>query len=384
MTNDVEDRIVPNRFMIIPHDGVVVNDTTSLELHNNYELNTEDDVNAYTYFHDTKYHVRYPMSNVLMDNHSERFYIDTEENTSVKKIKSNYMGICRYSRQRIPSNGLIDLTGYIATPLTRSNYEFWINGRCLNNEKNLIILSPTIIQLTNVTSLRNFEVIELVHDVNDSELRPHGPIYSDLAGNTFGSYIQALTSNKAIRYQTVKYSFGTNIQSGLDKYANDITDKPNNVDVEPDILANLDSDETATSYRQLYNIPSINGIPLRHPTIEDLGMMEIPGEEIISMYNKTWAYEICTRNNFPLTHMDLLNTSERVRLHASIFENQYRVYTTGICSKYFTLYISDAIDGTPIQVIPMIQLGKSILLLISYEGKWIRCTFPITTPNQMK
>lgn len=384
VTNSIVDRIVHDRFMLIPHGGVVVNDTTSLELHNNYELDTDGNTNAYMYFYDTKYQVRYPMSNITLDDYHDRLEIDTTENTNVKKIKSNYMGICRYSLQRIPSNGLIDLTGYIATPLTRSNYEFWINGRCLNNTKNLIILSPTVIQLTNLTSLRNFEVIELVHDVNDSELRPTGPIYSDLSGNMFGSYIQALASNKAIRYQTVKYAFGTNTQSEIDKYANDIVLNPNNIDVETDIMSFISTDGEATSYNELYNIPSINGIPLRHPTIEDLGMTEIPNSEIISRYNKTWAYEICTRVDFPLTHMDLLNSSERVRLHASIFDNQYRVYTTGICSKYFTLFISNTIDGTPTQVIPMIQLGTSILLPVSYEGKWIRCTFPGTVPIQLK
>lgn len=384
VTNDIGNRIVPDRFMIIPHNTINVSDTTTLELHNNYELDTDTATSAYTYFYDTKYKVRYPMSDVLMNDHTNRLDIDTTEYDNVKKIRSNYMGICRYSLQRIPANGLIDLTGYIATPLTRSNYEFWINGRCLNNTKNLVILSPTTIQLTNLTSLRNFEVIELVHDVLDSELRRHGPVYSDLAGNVFGSYLNAMISNKAIRYQNIRYSFSTNIQTGMDRYANDITQHPNNLDIETDIMSYLETDEEPVSYNELYNIPSINGVPLRHPTIEDLGMVEIPGDEIIRKYNRVWSYEISARKDFPLTHIDLLSTSERVRLHVSTLDNQFRVYTTGVCNKYFTLYISDTVDGTPFQVIPMIQLGTSILLPYSYEGKWIRCTFPNTEPIQLK
>jgi hypothetical protein len=384
VTNDVGNRIIPNKFMIIPHESVTVTDATTFEIHNNYELNTESDTSEHTYFYDTKYHVQYPMSNILLNDPSERLDIDQEDNQTVEKIKSNYMGICRYSLQRIPANGFIDLTGYIATPLTRSNYEFWVNGRCLNNTKNLVILSPTTIQLTNLTSLRNFEVIELVHDVNDSSIRPHGPVYADLYGNKFGSYIDAMLSNKAIRYQSIKYKFGTNIQTGLDKYANDIISHPNNNDLEKDIMSLLSSDEEVTSYDQLYNIPSINGVPLRHPTIEDLGMKEIPGSEIIRKYNKVWAAEITGRKGFPFTNMDLLVTSERVRLHVTMMDGQYRIYTTGICNRYFTLYISDTREGTPTQVIPMIQLGTSILLPQSYIGKWVRCTFPNTEPIQIQ
>lgn len=258
---------LPKEFIIVPHDDVTISisNKTYVTINNKYDKSYTDTIlqdnsnvyNPYEYYYDTKHEVRYPISNVRLNKNNERLTIDQTDNPNVDIVKSTYIGICRYSLSRIPENGFINLSGYIPTPLSRSRYEFWLNGKCLTNDSNLHIISPTSIQLCNMTSLRNFEVIELVDDVNDSIVNKTGTVYIGLDGSTYSSYKYALQSNANIVSQKIGYLFYNNQNESLFNYTEDIISNPNNIDIDEDILDNIVIDDEVASYNQLHNIPTL-------------------------------------------------------------------------------------------------------------------------------
>ena len=105
--------------------------------------------------------------------------MNTSINPNVKTLHTTYVNVCRYSLNTIPKDGFIDVTGYVPTPLTRERYEWWVNGRYVNDD--VVILSPTSFQLTNLKSLHNFELIELVDDVDDSQLMLKSNMYVEIS-----------------------------------------------------------------------------------------------------------------------------------------------------------------------------------------------------------
>ena len=382
-------KIVPDEFILV-QKNISLDLPLTVELHNIYVKNDSSTLTPYTYYYDQSNDVRYPFSNITHNDFNHRLQINQTSNPNVQKIKSNYIHVCRFSTQKIPTNGLLDFTGYIPTPLSRNRYEFWVNGRCLT-DSNLSIISPTAIQLHDLKSLRNFELIELVDDTETTNaLFPTGSVYMDLFGNTFSSYTLMMLSNANIRYQTIQYRFYFNTKSSLDVYTKDMIPNPNNNDIETDILSYLTISDTVTSYDEIFNIPSINGVPLQHPTTMDLGLLEIPSSQILSVYDQVWAKEITTNPLFPFTRKDLINTSQYVRIHVYEEENFFRIVTTGIYDKLFTIYISNTSYGIiqnvndTKKIIPMIQLGTALLLDKSYRGKWIHTTIPNVTPVQIK
>ena len=382
-----EFKIVPDEFILVPKT-ITLTTPFTIEFHNHY-TNPTSSISPYTYYYDTNHNVKYPISDIFRNKIEDRLEIDQTVNTNVKQIKSNYIGVCRYSIQHIPKDGLIDVTGYIPTPLSRKRYEFWVNGRCVTNTDKLIILSPTLIQLCNLTSLRNFELIELVDDIDTTNsVFPTGGVYMDLHGHTFSSYLLALISNSNIRYQNIHYRFYWNTKSDLDEYKKDIIKNPNNDDIETDILSYISNTETITSYNELFNIPSLNGVPLYHPTTIDLGISEIPDEKIIETYDKTWRYEMLMDPLFPMSHRDLVSDSQYVKFKIHEIDNGFRITTVGQCSKFFTLYITTN-PSAPIsstytkKIIPMMTLGTEIIIDEEYRGMCICSTFRNTTPSRI-
>jgi hypothetical protein len=315
--------------------------------------------------------------------------VDATLNPDINLIKSPYIGICRYSLSNIPENGLIDMTGYLPTPLSRDRYEFWVNGRCIRNDYNLRILSPTSIQLLNLQSLRNFECIELIDDINDSELMAKGPVYIDLNGNTYSSFKTA--SMKPVYCENVQYTFNTNNQQKMQTYTTSIISNPNNKNIEADILDTIVFDDpTPTYYEELFNIPSINGVDIFHPMSHNLGLVETPNEKIIDELDRVWSREACTNPMFPITHhtgMDLIE-GERVVLHArySSLLGKYVITTTGVSNSFFTLYISKNSDGSiddstkTLTIIPFIRTGVIVYVDPSCRGNWLCCTHPNVKP----
>jgi hypothetical protein len=159
---------------------------------------------------------------------------------------------------------------------------------------------------------------------------------------------------------------------------------PNNIDIEEDILSNIKVDSsTITDYDQLYNLPSINGVTIYHPTLSSLGIIETPSENILELFDEVWKYEIMTNPLFQYTHKSNNDSSngDYVSLHVKDNDDDtFIVYATGVTSRYFTLYISkinngeiDDVDNT-VKIIPFIKTGTQVLINKSYTGMWLHST----------
>ena len=391
---------IPNEFKIIMKQPTSGNVTITLK--NNYikdisDIIDEDNgslLSPYGYYYDKKNMRRLPISDTRISNNKKRLIIDKLSNVDVTTIKSTYIGICRYSRANIPANGLIDLTGYIPTPLSRERYEFWINGKCILNKEDVIILSPTSIQLCNMTSLKNFEVIELIDDFDsDNDLLKDGNMYVDLNGNSFSSYRLSMLSNSNITEQNIRFVFNVNNHNKIHDYTKSIIGNPNNKDIEENILSSINFDVYDMDYTKLHNIPSINGVPLLHPDLKDIGLTEIPNNKINELFDSVWRYETLLNPLFQMTHKDFNQYDNDVKLHIkkinsdewhgmSFDESEFfDIYTTGGINKYFTLYISkksngviDDIENT-VKIIPFIMTGTHVLIDKKYEGMWLHSTY---------
>ncbi len=400
-------REVPDEFKIVMKEPVTESDTIVI-LKNNYSINEDDydmDIHneglndPFTYYYDSKHLVRMPISNVRINEHNERLVIDMNNNDGIHTITAPYIGICRYSAAKIDKSGLVDLTGYLPTPLSRDRYEFWVNGRCVKDPKDLIILSPTSIQLCNMKSLRNFEVIELVDDINtDNDLFKQGNLYMDINGNTYGTYKLALLSNSRIRKQNIRYTFNANTHSNVNDHTKDIITNPNNKDLEGDILSYVTFDDSSTDYNRLYNIPSINGITLFHPKLQDLGIEEILNDDIIKQFDMVWKLEETTNPLFMMTHRKDNNKDDVLKLHIKLITEphwngldidttgMYLIYAAGSVDKYFSLYISKTSDGVindttnTLKIIPFIMPGTYVLIESKYAGMWLHSTYENTKP----
>ena len=265
--NDVY-RILPDEFVLVPKESI--SGDIVFDFKTEYQKSIDDDItlrdidninNPYEFYYDKDAEIKYPIGNVRKNNNNERFVIDKSINPNIEVGKNTYISICRYACRKIPKDGIIDMTGYLPTPLSRDHYEFWVNGRYIRDE--LTILSPTSIQLTNLKSLRNFECVELVDDYSDSELMQKGPVYIDLEGNVYSSHKLAVSSGKNIYTEDIQYTFNGNNQHGLINSTRSIISNPNNKDIEKDILDTISIvSDTPTYYEELINIPSIRILDL--------------------------------------------------------------------------------------------------------------------------
>lgn len=398
--SNINYRLIPSKVILVPKDNTLAMDMAEVYLQNHYQLDTLHDVqidntgedDLFTVYYDTEKELRYPVGNVLKNSHLERLTIDYALNPNVNTIRTNYIGICRYALQKIPQDGIIDLTGYITTPLSRDRYEIWVNGRYITNPENLIILSPTSFQLRNLTSLRNLDVIELTDDVIDSSIFRKGNMYIDLKGNVYGSYKEILKRHANIMDESVKYAFNTNTKYKLDEYLSADVRESNNINAEPDIMDNITIDEsTIVSYNQIHQIPTINGVPVYNLTSTSMGFLEYSNRMLLEKYDIIWKRERMN-GDIQLSHMADYDIRDRQiqRLHVKKTEDGYEIYTTGITDYCFTLYISDvengAIDdpGHVYKIMPMLRSGVIIKLDQSFTDKWLMSTIPNTPTIQIK
>lgn len=393
-------KIIPKQIILVPKDPTFnVLNITEIRLKNQYILDSDgsDDIKSdalnapFTYYYDTKHDVRYPIGNVLKNRASERLVIDTETSTDVSTIRSNHISVCRYASHVIPQDGIIDLTGYIPTPLSRDRYEFWVNGKYVD-DPDIIILSPTSFQLRNMTSLHNLEVIELVDDISDTELMPKGPVYVDLNGNTYGSYHSMLIYKANVIDQSIRYQFNQSTKTNLDDYLASDVRASGNRDYEPDILSYVQIDaEESNSYEELYHIPTINGQTIFHATTQSLGLIEMTNKHVIDEMDRVWKKEILN-GVIPITHNGKLKTQSEATqfLHVIRRDDHFEIYTSGTFDRPFTLYLSTTKTGkihnatTTIRIMPMLRAGTHVILSTEFENLWVISTVPNTTPVQLK
>lgn len=382
---------IPEECVLVPHEniGLDMTDKVIITFQNIYVKQSDDSIdskntnvyNPFEYYYDAKKEHRLPISNVRLNNPEERLVIDNTLNPDINLIKSSYIGICRYSLQQIPKDGKIDMTGFIPTPLSRNRFEFWVNGRNITDPNDLKILSPTSIQLCNLKSLRNFELIELVDDVNKSLITPQGNVYVDLNGKVFSSYQSALISNHHITNQNIRYMFNISQHKSIHDYTSDIISNPRNQNIEEDILDSIVF-EQSNDYNSMYNLPSLNGITIYHPSTNSLGMMDTPNENLITSFDKAWRYEMLTNPLFMGTHRDGLKTwnNQGLRLHVNYTPQGYMIHSTGTSFDYYTLYISRHADDNisdvenTLKIIPFIKTGIKVLIDESYKGMWLHST----------
>lgn len=402
-------REIPEEFMLIM-DNPVQNTDVTVTLENRYIKDYDDTIsedngglyNPYEYYYDSKHQLRLPISDVKRNAYDRRLVIDTSQNDGVQVVKSPYIGVCRYSLAKIPKDGVIDMTGYLPTPLSRKRYEFWVNGRFISGDKDLLILSPTSIQLRNMKSLKNFECVELVDDVDtDNDLMHKGCVYIDINGNTYSTFKLAMLSNANITKQNIAYVFNANNHEKINDYYRNITEDPNNYDLEEDILSTVTFDTSDTDYNKLYNIPTINGISLFHPKLAGIGISEIDNMDIIKLFDKIWHREAATDPLFINTHRaesNIYNEKAGLVLHAKEIDEEhwhgldivttgmYAVHVTGPTDKYFTLYVSQSETGAiddvqnTLKIIPFMSSSVYILLDQSFHGMWLHSTYPNTDP----
>ena len=397
---------LPREFIIVPPLSDEYNpDDVTLTIENNYKTHvtlTNPELNPLQFYYNAEQHIRYPFSDVKSNDHTHRLHIDTSVtvNPDIDVAKMTYLGIARYSLLSIPSDGFIDVTGFVPTPLSRDRYEWWVNGRQVEDD-NIIILSPTSFQLKNLRSLKNFELIELVDDVNDNELMVQGNVYTDINGNTYGSYHLALESNKLIVDQSVRYLFNTSNHTKMNDYTRSISDKPNNLDIESDILETINTrepdpeeDPEVVKYNELFNRPTINGVPIYNMRSTDLGLIEIPTDQLQELYDEVWKKEIMTNPLFCTSHKRSLQNNDVLTLHSQSgdsfgYPDSIIVYASGIVDKSFTLYISHTEDGkitniaNTIKIMPYVRTGVYVVIDKKYKNEWLHCTEPNTKSIQI-
>ena len=384
-------REIPDECIIVPKSEMVINQQVKVVFSNSYIKDIDDEINIdntsllnpYEYYFNTSNKTRLPISNIHRSSHTERLVVDKVSNPDIKLIKSTYIGVCRYSLQQIPDDGFIDVTGFIPTPLSRDRYEFWVNGRCIKNKDDIVILSPTSFQLCNLKSLRNFELIELVDDTHDSSILQKGNLYVDLNGQTYSSFKLAMLSNQNITKQDIRYMFNANQHQSIHDYTSNIIGNPNNHNIETDILDDVVIPETETNdYNQLHNVPSINGVSIFHPRTSSFGIMDIPNDDIINLFDNVWKYESLTNPLFDMTHRNSVSLidDQLIELHVKQSDEGFIAYAYGTASKYFTLYLSKKSDGkiddieNTIKIIPFIKTGVYVSIDKSYRGLWLHST----------
>ena len=391
-------RILPNEFVLAPKNevsGEIVFDfRTEYQKCVNTDISVKDEMNVgnpYNFYYNKDKDIKYPIGEVRKNEHNKRFVIDKTLNPDVQVVQNTYLSVCRYALQKIPKDGIIDMTGYLPTPLSRDHYEFWVNGRCIKDPENIKILSPTSIQLINLKSLRNFECIELVDDFYDGPLSTKGTVYIDLNGKVYASHKLAVGSGEGVYMENIRYMFNANNQQPMHTYTKSIISNPNNKNLEKDILETVVfNQDTPTQYDELLNIPSINGVDIYYPKSYHLGLIETPNKKILEMFDRTWRLEQCTNPLFPTTHMQDLGLidGERIVLHTkySSKEGMYILYASGVSNGFFTLYISKSpsseIDDTAntLKILPFIRTGVFVYVDKSVQGRWLCCTHPNVKP----
>lgn len=388
-------RLLPNdEFLLVPKFTFEPQSTFKVILSKSYVRDVpgtqmhEDNIGdqyPYEYYYDDQLLLRYPIS-TMRENKSpgSRLVIDPTLNENVKLARSNHLHVCRYFTPRIPVDGFIDVTGSVISPLSRDRYEFWVNGRQLSGDQ-IIILSPSSFQMIGLTSLKNFELIELVDDFGDTVLTQQSNVYTDINGIVYSSYEEAL--QHTIIDQHLQYTFNTYpIQhTSLQNYSKVFVPNPNNRDLEKDIMENIVRDQLVgvPSYTDLNNIPTINDTPIYYPTLDDLGMVEMDVKDLIPIYDKAFRSEIWYDVNFPMTHRDesMMKNKEYITLHANLNNDDVVVYATGTYHDYFMMYLSEKLDGRidddtyTKYVIPFVKTGVRIHLPNECRGLYLHATF---------
>ena len=209
-----------------------------------------------------------------------------------------------FSLRRVPEDGLISVFGELNKPLSKKFFEFWINGRLLTEE--VTIISPNKLVLHGLSSLNNFEIVEVDRDPNEYfsnkflETRQNYLSRSYKMYN-FDNYLDAvldkrLASNfsdseiKLLTYPVYPQVSETN--SYYKQY-------PVNLNDETDLLLMADPMLLNENIKFIYNLlvlnsPTINKIPLNNKmtSFEKLGFIPFSDEDLVKELDEVWKDQI--------------------------------------------------------------------------------------------
>lgn len=195
-----------------------------------------------------------------------------------------------YKLQRIPENGLIDLSQIVNKPADLKWYDMYLNGRKLS-EANVIYVSPTKIQLINIKSFYNLYIYEKDRD----------PEYFYLDYND-NSYI--ITEDELLDDDNLS-------EEDKDIIINDIinNNKPDEVEVIPNEDGELDIEDgidSSTSWDELDMIAFFEDVFFKvnpiNPDLNQFLYSAVSKYSIISRHMKTDKH---SHNNIPnVIHMN--------------------------------------------------------------------------------
>jgi len=258
-----------------------------------------------------------------------------------------------YVQRRIPKHGYIDLKGKLNKPLSKKHYEFWMNGRLLNDEVNII--TPTKLIMHGLKSLRNFEIIEINRD-------PH-EYFSDLFLGIKEDRLNRFRPNWDYttyldRVLEGEYDFTLEEQAALlspvwpqvpidhPEYKN----YPPNVDIEDDIILRIHTvndlpivDLDASSYQfLLHDLPTLEGIVIAgRLNFDQFGLRPLTEHEIIDMLNEEWEEEI--RTNPKMHPHTVVNDDEWYGMVAKMYDGRGRE-TNDIEQALYKVYPEDIVN----------------------------------------
>ncbi|MBD5585443.1 MAG: hypothetical protein HDQ88_10205 [Clostridia bacterium] len=214
-----------------------------------------------------------------------------------------------YSLRNIPSHGYINVEGKLNKPLNRNFYEFWVNGRLLNEE--VTIITPTKLILHGLTSLKNFEIIEINRDPHeffaDNFVGLKDTVYGCKVPTwNYRTYLDdALDGTlKGDNYTAEEQEYlltpvWRQVSSKHPEYEN----YPPNTDTETDVL-NRNSSRSLKGLAEpnyeyiLTDVPTIEKAPITgNVKFEHFRFLPIDDATIVNIINGEWQEEITTNPN---------------------------------------------------------------------------------------
>lgn len=211
-----------------------------------------------------------------------------------------------YVQKLIPANGYINLKGKLNKPLNKKYYEFWVNGKLLHDEVNII--TPSKLFLHGLTSLKNFEIIEINRD--ESEIFSDNFLNIEINNNIpsatwdYSTYLDAVLEgsldgeNYTLEEQSKLIS---PIWPQVIRNNPNYKKYPENSDLDNDIMIRVFPEdgivpelENAPLEYLDPNPPRIEDIPLTTPNLtwEDFGFKPIQRQTLIDTLNEIWIDEI--------------------------------------------------------------------------------------------
>lgn len=219
-----------------------------------------------------------------------------------------------YVQRHIPKSGFIDLTGKLNKPLNKKYFEFWVNGKLLMDE--VTIITPTKLFLHGLTSLKNFEIVEVNRDPNEYFSDAFLEVQESDLGKAFRTWNYRTYLDDALEGTLEGDNYTAEEQEYLlspvwkqvEKDHPEYKNYPPNVDVDTDILirsgdgdAPLEDIKDPNFQFMVIDVPTIEGYPISGRSIDftHFGFIPIDASMIIDLLNEEWAEEIASNPFFP-------------------------------------------------------------------------------------